>query len=92
MLGMARREKRSVSMPAELAEAIDKAAADDGTTFSAWVADTAAQRLRLEAGRRGLVEWEHEHGPLTVEELADGLASARSLLARSKPRAARRSA
>jgi hypothetical protein len=79
-------------MPAELAEAIDKAAAHDGTTFSAWVADTAAQRLRLEAGRRGLVEWEHDHGPLTAEELADGLARARSLLARSKPRATRRSA
>lgn len=89
---MARREKRSVSMPGELADAIDKAAADDGTTFSAWLADTAAHRLRLESGRRGLVEWEREHGPLTVEELADGLARARSLLGRTKPRSARRSA
>lgn len=79
-------------MPAELADAIDKAAADDGTTFSAWLADTAAHRLQLEAGRRGLVEWEREHGPLTAEELADGLARARSLLGRSNPRAARRSA
>jgi len=89
---MAGREKRSVSMPAELADAIDKAAAADGTTFSGWLADTAVQRLRLESGRRGLAEWERDHGPLTAEELAAGLARARSLLGRARPRAARRSA
>jgi len=89
---MARREKRSVSLPAELAEAIDQAAADDGTTFSAWLADTAAHRLRLEAGRRGLAAWEKEHGPLTPEELADGLARARAALGRNRSRSRRRSA
>lgn len=81
---MARREKRSVSLPAELAAAIDQAAADDGTTFSAWLADIAAQRLRLEAGRRAIAEWERDHGLLTPEELADGLARARRLLGRPK--------
>ncbi|MBA3653355.1 MAG: hypothetical protein H0W70_04105 [Actinobacteria bacterium] len=86
------REKRSVSMPAELAEAIDKAAADDGATFSAWLADTAAHRLRLEGGRRGLAAWEKEHGPLTAEELAEGLARARAALGRTKARSSRRSA
>ncbi|MBA2426045.1 MAG: hypothetical protein H0V60_03065 [Actinobacteria bacterium] len=86
------REKRSVSMPPELAEAIDTAAANDGTTFSAWLADTAAHRLRLDAGRRGLAAWEREHGPLTPDELADGLARARSALGRSKSRSSRRSA
>lgn len=79
---VARRDKRSVSLPADLAEAIDKAAADEGTTFSAWLADTAAHRLRLDAGRRGLAAWENEHGPLTAEELADGLARARAALGR----------
>ena len=86
------REKRSVSLPAELAEAIDKAAADDGTTFSAWLADTASHRLRLEAGRKGLAAWEKVHGPLTPEELADGLARARAALGRRPGRASRRSA
>ncbi|HUP69323.1 MAG TPA: hypothetical protein VM142_05850 [Acidimicrobiales bacterium] len=81
---MAHREKRSVSLPPELAEAIDRAAAEDGSTFSAWLADTAASRIRLEAGRRGIAEWEHDHGPLTSEELADGLARARALLGRTK--------
>jgi len=91
---MAQREKRSISLPAPLADAIDEAAASDGTTFSAWLADTAAQRLRLEAGRRGIAEWEHEHGPLSADELADGLARARALLgpSRSKAKSARRSA
>ncbi len=86
---MARREKRSVSLPRELAGAIDKAAADGGTTFSGWLADTAAHRLRLEAGRRGLAEWEKEHGPLTAEELAEGLARARAALGRTRSRARR---
>lgn len=90
---MAQRAKRSVSLPPELAQAIDRAAAQDGTTFSAWLADTAAHRLRLEAGRHAIAEWEREHGPLTSEELADGLARARSLLGRTKAtRPSRRSA
>ena len=80
---MAKREKRSVSLPPELAQAIDRVAAQDGTTFSAWLAGTATNRLRLEAGRHGIAEWEHERGPLTTEELADGLARARSLLGRT---------
>lgn len=88
---MAQRDKRSVSLPPELAKAIDQAAAQDGTTFSAWLADTASHRLRLDAGRRGIAEWEDEHGPLTPDELADGLARARALLGRPK-RSSRRSA
>jgi hypothetical protein len=89
---MAQRAKRSVSLPAELARAVDEAAAAAGTTFSGWLADTATHRLRLEAGRRGIAEWEQEHGPLTPEELADGLARARSLLGPPEPSRSRRSA
>jgi len=82
-----------VSLPPELAHAIDRAAAQDGTTFSAWLADTAARRLRLEGGRHAIAEWEHDHGPLTPDELAEGLARARSLLGRTKAKgASRRSA
>jgi hypothetical protein len=93
MRRMAQREKRSVSLPPELAQAIDQAAADDDTTFSAWLADTAAHRLRLEAGRRAIAEWERDHGPLTPDELADGLARARALLrTRKTKRPSRRSA
>lgn len=79
---MARREKRSISLPAELAAAIDEAAAASGTSVSRWLADTAAHRLKLEAGRRGIAEWEAEHGALTEEELAVGRARARAILGR----------
>jgi hypothetical protein len=79
---VARREKRSISLPPDLAAAIDDAAAAGGTSVSAWLAETAARRLQLEAGRRGLAAWEAENGALTDEELAAGLARARAILGR----------
>ena len=79
---MAQREKRSISLPPDLAQAVDDAARAEGTTFSAWLAQTAAHRLKLDAGRQAIAEWELENGPLTPEELASGRARARALLAR----------
>lgn len=79
---MTQRQKRSISLPADLATAIDQAAKAEETTVSAWLAETASRRLRLEAGRRGIADWERDHGPLTANELADGLARARALLGR----------
>jgi hypothetical protein len=83
---MAPREKRSISLPPALAGAIDQAARRDGTSFSAWLAETAAHRIRLEEGRRAIAEWERDHGPLSAEELGEGLARARSLLDRRPAR------
>jgi hypothetical protein len=80
---MAQREKRSISLPPELARAVEEAARAEGTTFSAWLAQTAAHRLKLEAGRQALAEWERENGPLTEAELAEGRARARSSLGRT---------
>ncbi len=85
-LVMAQRQKRSISLPSDLAAEIDRAAAAEGTTVSAWIASTAAHRLRLDAGRRGIAEWERQHGTLTTEELADGLARARAILGRPASR------
>jgi hypothetical protein len=79
---VAQREKRSISLPPELARAIEEAARAEGTTFSAWLAQTAAHRLKLEAGRQALAEWERENGALTPEERAEGRALARKLLGR----------
>ena len=89
---MAPRQKRSISLPPELATAIDTAATAEDTTFSAWLADTAAHRLRVDAGRRAIAEWEREQGPLTSDELADGLARARALLGRTSVKRPKRSA
>ena len=81
---LAQRDKRSVSFPAELAKAIDQAATESGSSFSAWISETASRRLRLEAGRQGVAAWEAEQGPLTEHELAEGLARARELLGRAR--------
>jgi hypothetical protein len=89
---MAQRQKRSISLPVDLAEAIDNAAAAEGTTVSGWLADTAARRLRLDAGRLGIAEWEQENGALTPDELADGVARARALLGGAPTTSAKRSA
>jgi hypothetical protein len=87
---MAIRTKRSISLPPDLAVAIERAAQAEGTTVSGWITDAATHRLRLDAGRSGIAEWEAENGPLTAEELADGLTWARSVLPsdRSAPRRA----
>jgi hypothetical protein len=89
---MPRRTKRSVSLAPELATAIDRAATARGQTFSGWLAATAAHRLRIEAGQRGLIEWERTHGVLTPEELKAGRARARALLGTQKAERKRRSA
>ncbi len=80
---MAQRQKRSISLPAELATAIERAAGLAGTTVSGWLADAAAHRLRMDAGRRALAEWEADNGALTAEELSEGSARARALVGRS---------
>jgi hypothetical protein len=87
-----KRAKRSISLSPELADAIDRAAAERGDTFSGWLAATASHRLRIESGRRGLAEWERAHGALTPEELDEGRARARALVGRHKPEAKRKSA
>ena len=92
MLAMAKRTKRSISMPPELAREIDHAAQQEGLTVSGWIAAMARHRLRLESGRRAIAQWERENGALTTDELADGLARARASLGRLEPRRARRSA
>ncbi|MGH9070742.1 MAG: hypothetical protein ACRDX8_06145 [Acidimicrobiales bacterium] len=80
---MAVREKRSVSLPPDLAADIQKAAEETGTTFSGWLADAAAHRLRLEEGAKGIHAWEAENGPLTDEERAEGRTRARRSLGRA---------
>lgn len=82
---MAQRDKRSISLPPELARAVEEAARAEGLTFSAWLTRTAAHRLKLDAGRQALAEWEQENGPLTAEERAEGWARARRSLGREVP-------
>ena len=64
--------KRSVSLDDSVAERVDKAADEDGVSFSSWLSAAAEDKLLLREGLRGIREWEVEAGELTAEERAAG--------------------
>ncbi len=64
--------KRSVSLDASVAEAVEQAAVEDGVSFSAWLSAAAERQLAVRAGLRGVAAWEERAGPLSDEEIAEG--------------------
>jgi hypothetical protein len=64
-------EKMSVSFDLELGEAIRRSAGQGGQSVSAWLADAARDRLRLQALGDAIATWEGEFGALTEAEVAD---------------------
>lgn len=50
--------KKSVSLDEHVAEQIEAAAREDGTTFSGWLSAALEEQLNLREGRRGMAEWE----------------------------------
>jgi hypothetical protein len=62
-------EKYSASMDDALLAEARAAAEAHGTTLSSWLAEAAADRLRLTALRELVDEWEAEHGAITTSEL-----------------------
>ena len=82
--------KRSVSLDDTVAERVEHAAEEDGVSFSAWLSAAAQQQLRIRDGLSAVQEWEHDAGPLTPTERAEGEALLDKLLA--APKRARRSA
>jgi len=63
-------EKMSVSFDLELGGAIRTAAEASHQSVSAWLAEAARDRIRLEALGEAIGAWEVAHGPLTEDELA----------------------
>jgi hypothetical protein len=63
-------EKLSLSFEPELAQRTREAAEAAGRSLSAFVAEAVEYRLKLEAVRTLLEEWEAEHGPISDKELA----------------------
>lgn len=53
--------KRSVSLDERVAEQIEAAAREDGTSFSDWLSAALEEQLTLREGRRAMAEWEAEH-------------------------------
>lgn len=72
--------KRSISMDTDIAEAVDKAAADDGVAFSTWLGNAAQRELRRRDGLAAIADWEEEAGALTSHEIAAGEALLDGLL------------
>ncbi len=62
-------EKYSASMDDGLLAAARAAAEAEGLTLSSWLADAAADRLRLKDLHHLVDEWETEHGAISVAEL-----------------------
>lgn len=63
-------EKVSVSFDLELGEAIRASASGAGQSVSAWLAEAARDRLRLEALASAVKAWEQEFGALSDAEVA----------------------
>ena len=61
--------KRSISLPADVFEALEAQAAEEGRTVSAALADAADLWLATRRGLRAVRAWEREHGALTAAEL-----------------------
>jgi len=57
-----------VSLSAESAAAVRKAASDAGTSVSGWVERTVGSIARRQAGLRAMDEYEAEHGAFTNEK------------------------
>lgn len=60
----------SVSFPAALGDAIRESAEQSGQSLSAWLGAAAQVKLRSEALRVALEEYQAEHGAFTAEELS----------------------
>jgi hypothetical protein len=76
------RIKRSISLPPEVSNEIDEAARAACTTPSAWITETARERLKIDEGLAGTAEWEALDGPRTPEQVELGRERAYDLLRR----------
>jgi len=65
------RKKRSISMPPDLDELIEKAADQAGMSYSGWLAATARKEFLIQTGLKAVAEFEREHGAFTADELAE---------------------
>jgi hypothetical protein len=81
---MAKRRKRSVSLPPEIDEAVEAAVCEDGSTFSAWLAEAARKQLIIRDGLAAVAEYEAEEGAFTEAELAEADAWVADALGRAK--------
>lgn len=70
-------ERLTISLDAQLAEAVREAAKADAENVSSWLANAARQQLAMSGLSHVIADWEAEHGAFTDTELDE----ARSRLA-----------
>ena len=78
-------EKMSVSFDLELGAAIRTSATGAAQSVSAWLAEAARDRLRLEALGRAVEAWEIEYGTLTEAEVGEAERALADAAARRRP-------
>ncbi len=81
---MATRRKRSVSLPPEIDKAVEAAASEDGSTYSAWVSEALRKQLIVRDGLVAVAEYEADEGTFTEAERAEAEAWVAETSARSK--------
>lgn len=64
-------KKRSVALDKDVADAVVKAAKEEGVSVSAWLSEAAKKQLKIHQGLQAIREWEEEFGPITEEEIAE---------------------
>ncbi|MDQ3769572.1 MAG: hypothetical protein M3370_08880 [Actinomycetota bacterium] len=62
-------DRLSVTMEAELGQAVRQEAARCGTSVSGWLSEAAAARVRNERLGAALEAWQAEDGPFAEEDL-----------------------
>lgn len=80
-------DKLSVSFDADLAGVVREAAADEGTSVSAWLSGAAEDRIRNRLLRIALEEVARETGPMRAEQVARLVAEARRAAIVTRPNA-----
>ena len=63
--------KLAITVDADVYDGVLAAAAEEGTSISAWVTEAARKALVCRNGLAAMTEWEAEHGAFTNEELAE---------------------
>jgi|CXWL01.1.fsa_nt_gi hypothetical protein len=63
-------ERLTISLEADLAEAIRVAAEANADNVSSWIAEASRRRLSREGLRAVIKDWEDIHGEITAEEMA----------------------
>jgi len=76
-------DRLSITMDSALGDAARKAAKRANLSVSAWIAEATADRLRNEALKDALIQWQSDDGAFTPSELA----AAEKALSSATPRA-----